>query len=538
MSYIVGRKVKGKKYFMKVEGYRDRNGKVKQRVLEYYGTSDPRKNPDAKPIIKKSPVATYRFGDVALLYHAANRLGMIELINKYVPKRQGLSLGLELFLTVAHRLLDNKPSSSNLSRWVGTTHLPNLLGFDPKRITNNTQQYLMDKLYNEERNIDHLFRISTELYEKALPFFGGEEYTFFYDITSTYFEGRHCPIAYLGYSRDNAVDKLQINIAMIMNGKYGLPLMTKVFEGNVNDARTVYEMIYYPKVILGKEEALLVMDRGMDSEDNIRLMDTVHYDYVIGLRSNHKFVEKLKMSTDSSTDDWKIFEDKGQKIKLKKYRKNIFGKRRIVLLYYTPAVAKSQAEIRQRRIDNAMRSFREERKLTMKRANEIIRGLRKFFIIRSTEKGVEWQLNKVGINRAEKHDGKFCIITNKNIESEEIFKLYFSKDKVEKGFRYMKQDVNLHPTRKRLADHVRVDVFICHLGYLLMMVAQHLAQQKKINIFWDELSSEAKEIRLLELQDCSENIQFQIVPNNKIQRFIVDELDLSKQLPVSTTKQK
>lgn len=535
---ILEKKIRGKNYYYDVQSYRE-DGKVKQRILQYFGRTDPRKNPDARPITKKSPVATYRFGDVALLYHAAKRLGMIGLVNKYVPKRQGLSLGLELFLTVAHRLLDNKPSSSNLARWVKTTHLPSLLGFDPERITTNTQQYLMDKLHDEDRNIDHLFRISTDLYEKALPLFGGEEYTFFYDITSTYFEGRHCPIAYLGYSRDDAVDKLQINIGMIMNGKYGIPLMTKVFEGNVNDARTVYEMIYYPKVILRKEEGLLVMDRGMDSEENIRLMDTVHYDYVIGLRSNHKFVEKLKMSTDASTDDWKTFENKGQQIKLKKYRKNIFGKRRTVLLYYTPAVAKTQAEVRQRRIDNAIRSFREERKPTLKRANEIIRGLRKFFVIRSTEKGVEWQLNKVEINRAEKRDGKFCIITNKNIEPENIFRLYFSKDKVEKGFRHMKQDGNLHPTRKRLADHVRVDVFICHLGYLLMVVAQHLAQQKKINIFWDELSSESREIRLLESKKCSEdNPQFQIISNNTIQRSIVDELDLPKQLPVSTTKAK
>jgi len=42
---------------------------------------------------------------------------------------------------------------------------------------------------------------------------------FFYDITSTYFEGTCCPIAHLGYSRDGKDDKLQINIGMVMNGK-------------------------------------------------------------------------------------------------------------------------------------------------------------------------------------------------------------------------------------------------------------------------------------------------------------------------------
>jgi len=538
MAYIVGRGVKGKKYFMKVEGYRDKKGKVKQRIIEYYGRSDPRLNPKTQPITKKSVMATYRFGDVALLYHVAEELNMIERIDKYLPKRQGLSLGLELFLTAAHRLLDDKPSSANLPRWVKTTHMPMLLGFDPERITSNTQQYLMDKLYDRERNIDHLLRISTDLYNAALPLFGSDEETFFYDITSTYFEGKNCPIAYLGYSRDDAIDKLQINIGMVMNGKYGIPMMTKVFEGNVNDAKTVYEMVYYAKFVLGKEKGLLVMDRGMDSEDNIRIMDTVEYDYMFGLRSNHKFVENLKIKTDASSDDWETFDNKGQTIKLKKYTKNVFGKRRVVLLYFTPQMAADQSDHRRRRIDYAISSLKEEPGITLKKAKELVAGIGKFIIIEETKDGITWRLDKVELNRAERRDGKFCIITNRDIPAAEIFKLYFSKDKIEKGFRHMKQDGSLHPTRKRLADHVRVDVFVCHIGYLLLVVAEHLIHQKKMEIFWDSLSSETKEIRIVEFKDRSENKTFQIVPNNEIQKNIVDELKLSRYLPVTTTKQK
>ena len=538
MTYIVKRKVKGNEYFFKVEGYRDENNKVKQRVLEYYGVHDPRLNLNAKPIIKKSVSATYRFGDVALLYHAAEQINMIDYVNKYVPKRQGLSLGLELFLTISHRLLDNKPSSSNLSGWVKTTHLPILLGFDPECITNNTQQYLMDKIYDEKRNIDHLLRISTDLYEAALPLFGNEEKAFFYDVTSTYFEGKCCPIAFAGYNRDGAIDKLQINIGMVVNGKYGLPMMTKVFEGNVNDAKTVYEMVYYSKFIIKKDEGLLIMDRGMDSENNIRIMDTVEYDYIIGLRSNHKFVENLKMKTDASTNDWATFENKSQTIRLKKYIKNIYGKRRFVVLYYTPEMAAVQDENRQYKIDNAISSLKEQSNLTLKKAKEIVNGVGKYFVIESEGKNVLWHLDRVELNHAKKRDGKFCIITNKDIEPAEIYKLYFSKDKIEKAFRHMKQDGNLHPTLKRLADHVRADVFVCHLGYLLLVIAEHLVHQKKIDVFWDELTSEAKETRLIEYQNCNGKKQYQIISNNKIQKDIVDGFELTKQLPVITTKQK
>jgi len=534
---ILEKTIRGKGYFYDVQSYRE-GGKVKQRILRYFGRTDPRINPGAKHITKKSVMATYRFGDVALLYHVAEQLNMIEQINKYLPKRQGLSLGLELFLTAAHRLLDDKPSSANLPRWVKTTHIPLLLGFEPECITSNTQQYLMDKLYDRERNIDHLLRISTDLYNAALPLFGSDEETFFYDITSTYFEGKSCPIAYLGYSRDDAIDKLQINIGMVINGKYGIPMMTKVFEGNVNDAKTVYEMVYYAKFVLGKEKGLIVMDRGMDSEDNIRIMDTVGYDHMFGLRSNHKFVENLKIKTDASSDGWETFDNKGQIVKLKKYTKNVFGKRRTVLLYYTPQMAADQADHRRRRIDYAISSLKEEPGITLKKAKKLVAGIGKFIVIEETKKGVTWRLDKVELNRAERRDGKFCIITNRDIPAAEIFKIYFSKDKIEKGFRHMKQDGSLHPTRKRLADHVRVDVFICHIGYLLLVVAEHLIHQKKIDIFWDSLSSETKEIRIVEFKDRSENKSFQIVPNNEIQKNIVEELKLSRYLPVTTTKQK
>ena len=124
MSYIVTRKAKGKTYYLEVEGFRNKEGKVRQRVLRYFGRNDPRKNKGAKPIHKHQVVATCSFGDVALLYHCAEFIGLINTIDKYLPKRQGLSHGLLIFLLAAHRLTGDKPSSSNLSRWCESTFLP------------------------------------------------------------------------------------------------------------------------------------------------------------------------------------------------------------------------------------------------------------------------------------------------------------------------------------------------------------------------------------------------------------------------------
>jgi len=532
MAYFVKRKSGGHDYFFEVEGYRE-NGKVKQRILRYFGRNDPRKDPTTMPITKKSVTATYRFGDVALLYRVAQQIKMVDVINHYVPKRQGLSLGLQVFLMTCHRLLDDKPSGANVVRWVRTTHLPLLLPFDCERLNINTQVYAMDKIYDEEHNIDHMLRIAHDLYLNAQKLLGKDENTYFYDITSTYFEGNCCPIARLGYSRDNASDKLQINIGMVVNGVYGIPMMTKVFEGNINDATTVYEMVYYAKFILGKKKCLLIMDRGMDSEENIRIMDTTEYDYIIGLRGTHAFVEKLKLATDPSTNDWNTFKNGEATIQLKKYSKNLFGRRRFVLLYYSPKIAQEQREHRQHLIDQAIQTLKSTRQLTFENAKKIIKSVSKYFILTTTAQSIHWRVNQVEINRSDRKSGKFCLITNKDIAPQALYELYFSKDKVEKGFRHMKQDVALHPTRKRLADRVRVDVFLCHLAYLLLVMTEQLAIKEKISVFWDGLSSEAREIRLLEYCDLKGKKEFQIIANNEIQRTIVEKMELSKQVPLS-----
>ena len=103
---------------------------------------------------------------------------------------------------------------------------------------------------------------------------------------------------------------------------------------------------------------------------------------------------------------------------------------------------------------------------------------------------------------------------------------------------HMKQDANLHPTRKRDKDHVTVDVFFCTVGFLLLRVIEHLVQKEKIDSFWDELSTEANEIRIIEYQNAIGKRQFQMVTNTKTQENIVDKLGLSKYLLVYTTNPK
>ncbi len=185
-----------------------------------------------------------------------------------------------------------------------------------------------------------------------------------------------------------------------------------------------------------------------------------------------------------------------------------------------------------------MQALKDTRNLTLGKAKELVKGASPYFVLTQTRNDVQWRLDQVAVNQADRKSGKFCLITNKDISPKAIYALYFSKDKIEKGFRHLKQDIALHPTRKRLADRVRVDVFLCHLAYLLLVLAEKLVRQEKIDVFWDTISSETKEIRMIECRDAGGKTDFQIVTNNDLQRNIVEKLGLSKYIPVITTTPK
>ena len=89
-----------------------------------------------------------------------------------------------------------------------------------------------------------------------------------YDVTSTYFEGRTCPLAKLGYNRDGQRGKLQIVIGLLCTAE-GCPVAVEVFEGNVGDPSTLADQISKLKQRFRLERVVLIGDRGLITEARI-----------------------------------------------------------------------------------------------------------------------------------------------------------------------------------------------------------------------------------------------------------------------------
>jgi transposase len=89
-----------------------------------------------------------------------------------------------------------------------------------------------------------------------------------YDLSSSYFEGTHCPLAKLGYSRDGKRGTLQVNYGLLTDAR-GCPVAISVHEGNTADSTTFLPEVTRLREQFGIKQMVMVGDRGMISQKAI-----------------------------------------------------------------------------------------------------------------------------------------------------------------------------------------------------------------------------------------------------------------------------
>ena len=95
-----------------------------------------------------------------------------------------------------------------------------------------------------------------------------------YDLSSSYFEGTHCPLGRIGHSRDGKKNKLQVNYGLLTN-RLGCPVAVSVYPGNTADASTLMPQITTLRESFGLEHVVMVGDRGMISHKAIGELKTL-----------------------------------------------------------------------------------------------------------------------------------------------------------------------------------------------------------------------------------------------------------------------
>ena len=442
-----------------------------------------------------SVTASRPAGGIHVLDQLWRRLGLDDAVRRTLAGRR-LSPGTErvLFALVANRAL---AASSKLAatEWVcSDVHVDGL-----DEVTDDACYRAMDHLPAIERSL------AEQAYFQVTDLLNLEIDLLFFDTTSTYFEteeadediprderGERVPAGSedppageagfrtRGKSKDSRDDLPQVIVGMAVT-RDGIPVRVWSWPGNTADSGLIRQV----KKDL-REWTLLkiiwVADRGFTSEQNRRFLMQGGGGYIIGekLRSGSPDVKAAL----SRQGRYKAVRDNMQ---VKEVRLGDDSDRLVIC--YNPDQAERDAAIRARLVAQLEETIAGSDALTPAERGRIEGslaakpGLKRF--LRVTPGGL-LRIDKARISAEENLDGKYLLrCSDPHMTTEDIALGYKQLLEVERGWRDMKQVIDLRPVYHRREDRIRAHVILCWLALLLMRVAENTAGQP-----WNRIRAE------------------------------------------------
>ncbi len=296
-----------------------------------------------------------------------------------------------------------------------------------------------------------------------------------YDLSSSYFEGRHCPLARFGHSRDERSGNPQIVYGLLTNAE-GCPVAVEVFEGNTADPNTVAGVIEKLRRQFGLEHVILVGDRGTLTSARLRedLRTQPGIEWITALRAPQiQTLARdgvLQLSLFDERDLAGITHEDYPNERLIACRNPLLAeerarKRRELLTATESELAKVQAATQR-----AKRPFRGKERIALRVGKVLGRyKMAKHFHCRFEENQFSFERLQANIDCEAALDGIYIIRTNvaaAGAGDEDIVRYYKSLSKVERAFRCLKSvDLKVRPIHHRTANRVRAHVLLCMLAY-------------------------------------------------------------------------
>ena len=312
-----------------------------------------------------------------------------------------------------------------------------------------------------------------------------------YDVTSTYFEGRTCPLAKRGYSRDGKRHKLQIVFGLLCTAQ-GCPVAVEVFEGNVGDPSTLASQIDKIKQRFGIEHIVLIGDRGMITE--ARINETVKpagINFITALRA-----PAIHSLAEAGTIQLSLFDERD----LAEVSSPDYPDERLVVCR-NPLLADERSRKRRELLDATERDLLEIQ-TRVRRAKRPLRGkekiglavgavvnhykMGKHFELKITDADLIFERKTEQISAEALLDGIYVLRTDVKpalLDAAATVRAYKNLATVERAFRSVKTvDLEVRPIHHRRAQRVRAHVLLCMLAYY---VEWHMRQALKPILFDD-----------------------------------------------------
>ena len=460
------------------ESFRDETGKAQKRTLANLSNLPPDLIAGIKGLLKGGVVLGK--GDDGLIIerslphgHVAAGLGMMRkldftrLIVSTAKDEQSLRYRDLVMGLICDRLVAPR-SKLGFVRAVNddtaTTSLGDVLGLG--KVSEHEVYGALDWLLSQQ------VRIENGLARRHLT--GGS--LVLYDVSSSYMEGRHCPLAHHGYSRDHRGDRPQIVYGLLCT-RDGLPVAVEVFDGNTADPTTLTPQIIKLKKRFGLERVVVVGDRGMLTSARIR--DDVKpagLDWISCLRNS----AVKALATADGPLQMSLFDDRdlaemsapdlypGERLMVcrnpflaaerHRKRQELLGATEAKLEHIASRVNAKAIPLRgATQIGLAVGAILSKHKVA------------KHFDISITDTSLTWRRLTTQIEEEARLDGIYVVRTSLSkdeMSTQEVVQSYKDLARIERAFRCLKTvDLDIRPIRHWTPDRVKAHIFLCMLAY-------------------------------------------------------------------------
>jgi len=339
--------------------------------------------------------------------------------------------------------------------------------------------------------------IVKHLLEREKQLHPGRETLYLFDLTNFYFEGQALgnSIAKYGKSKEKRYDCPLVSLGLIVDSS-GFPVASEVFPGNIGEPKTLTEILgkmgyfedYLPEML-----PTLVMDRGIATKDNVKLLKEKSLPYIFITRGprNAAYLEEFE-NHESDPEFQKIVRN-NKEIKIKKIYKS--DSDTVEVLCISEGKKAKEAAICRRWTERASEdlaglqnsinkgNIKQIDKINKKlgRLEERYAGLNKYFSIDILEdksrvgyaselKFSEKQVFDLDEDKSNPLHGTYVIeMVHKDKSAEDIWTLYMTLTRVEEAFRCMKSDLGTRPVYHQIARRTKGHLFISVLAYHLLI---------------------------------------------------------------------
>jgi len=412
------------------------------------------------------------YGPVIIFKRIWDRLGLEKLFDKYLGKRKiEFDIKERIYGMVLNRIMEPM-SELKTHRWANT-----LYGI---AASNDLNQWYRSLRFL----IDHKDKLEIDLYEAQKDLFHQEIDLVLMDTTSVvYFgDGNKAPdILDYGFSKEKRYDLKQVIVGIIMT-KEGVPIGHEVYPGNTNDVNAFKEMIKAINQRFKIRRVIIVCDRGMITEKNIRTPELDGYEYIVGMRMRQlkrQDAEKILSRSNMNPINRDL---KGKEVH--------FQNKRLVVCF-----SKEEALKEKDKRKEIIQRLTERLKKQGLKSLLVNKEYRKYLKIKAEKP----EINEVAIKAEELYDGKFVLQTNTGLNWKEIVSAYKDLWQVEAAFRTLKSELEMGPIYHHAETGIRAHIFVCFLALLLKITLQKDLKAINNNISVNQVIEDAKKIKAIQI---------------------------------------